>query len=173
MSPADWRALIEAYLEGRLSAEAFMRRFVDGWRNSAGSVPRAIAAMQTTVEGFEADVLESGEEGAVSDDELRQAAQRALANLGEEPTVAPHTPPRNMTAPISERGKPSSSATSPTGYGLYPSMREYPASRALRVAAINSSAVLNSAITPWRAAAVVGSLTWRSPCTSDRHGRPV
>lgn len=91
MSPADWRALIEAYLDGRLSAEAFMRRFVDGWRASGGAVPRAIAAMQTTVEAFEADVLDAGEEGAVSDDELRQAAQRALANLDEEPLVAPHT----------------------------------------------------------------------------------
>ncbi|MFN3466037.1 MAG: hypothetical protein ACK4X1_18375, partial [Terricaulis sp.] len=61
MSPSDWRALIEAYLDGRLSAEAFMRRFVDGWRASGGAVPRAIAAMQTTVEAFEADVLEAGE----------------------------------------------------------------------------------------------------------------
>ncbi len=91
MTPADWRALIEAYLDGRLSAEAFMRRFVDGWRNSGGVVPRAIASMQTTVEAFEADVLEAGEEGAVSDDELRQAAQQAIANLSEEPAVAPHT----------------------------------------------------------------------------------
>ena len=91
MTPGDWRALLEAYLDGRLSAEAFMRRFVDGWRTSGAAVPRAIAAMQTTVEAFEADVLEAGEEGAVNDDELRQAAQRALANLSEEPAVAPHT----------------------------------------------------------------------------------
>ena len=91
MTPGDWRALIEAYLDGRLSAEAFMRRFVDGWRTSGAAIPRAIAAMQTTVEAFEADVLSAGEEGAVSDDELRQAAQRALAGLSEEPTVAPHT----------------------------------------------------------------------------------
>ncbi len=91
MSPADWRALIEAYLDGRLSAEAFMRRFVDGWRSTGGAVPRAVAAMQATVEAFEADVLEAGEEGAVGDDELRQAAQRAITNLGEEPPVAPHT----------------------------------------------------------------------------------
>lgn len=91
MSPADWRALIEAYLDGRLSAEAFMRRFVDGWRASSGSAPRAIVALQSTVEAFEAEVLDVGEEGAVNDDELRQAAERALANLGEEPPVAPHT----------------------------------------------------------------------------------
>lgn len=91
MTPADWRALIEAYLDGRLSAEAFMRRFVDAWRAAGGGVPRAIAAMQTTVEAFEASVLEAGEEGGVNDDELRHAAQRALANLAEEPAVAPHT----------------------------------------------------------------------------------
>ncbi len=97
MSPADWRALIEAYLDGRLSAEAFMRRFVDGWRTTGGVVPRAITAMQPTVEAFESDVLGAGEEGAVSDDELRQAAQSALANLGEEPPVAPHTFDRTRT----------------------------------------------------------------------------
>ena len=91
MTPGEWRALIEAYLDGRLSAEAFMRRFVDAWRSARGAIPRAIAAMQTTVEAFEAEVLDAGEEGAVSDDELRQAAQRALANLAEEPAVAPHT----------------------------------------------------------------------------------
>jgi hypothetical protein len=91
MTSADWRALIEAYLDGRLSAEAFMRRFIDGWRASGGAIPRAVAALQPTVEAFEAGVLEAGEEGAVSDDELRQAAQRALSDLSEEPPVAPHT----------------------------------------------------------------------------------
>ena len=91
MTPADWGALIEAYLDGRLSAEAFMRRFIDGWRSAGSAVPRAVASMQPTVEAFEAAVLEAGEEGAVSDDELRNAAQRALAILAEEPAVAPHT----------------------------------------------------------------------------------
>lgn len=91
MTAADWRALIEAYLDGRLSAEAFMRRFVDAWRIAGGAVPSAIAAMQAHVEAFEAAVLEAGEEGAVEDDELRQAAQRAIYNLTEEPAVAPHT----------------------------------------------------------------------------------
>ncbi|MEZ5996673.1 MAG: hypothetical protein R3C25_13075 [Hyphomonadaceae bacterium] len=89
MTPADWRALIEAYLDGRLSAEAFMRRFIEGWQAGA-PLPRAIADLQVAVEAFEAQVNETREEGAVSDDELRQAAQRALANLGEEgPGFAP------------------------------------------------------------------------------------
>jgi hypothetical protein len=90
VSIADWRALIEAYLDGRLSAEAFARRFIEGWR-AGGAVPGAVAAMQVTVEAFEADVLDAGEEGAVSDDELRQAAQRALSELGYEASVSPHT----------------------------------------------------------------------------------
>lgn len=91
MNAADWRALIEAYLDGRLSAEAFMRRFIDAWRAVDGAVPRAIASMQSHVEAFEAEVNEAREEGAVNDDELRQAAQRALANLREEATVSSHT----------------------------------------------------------------------------------
>jgi hypothetical protein len=88
----DWRALIDAYLDGRLSAEAFARRFVESRRGSRGqAVPHAIQDLLVTVEAFEADVLEAQEEGAVSDDELRNAAQRARANLSEEPPVAPHT----------------------------------------------------------------------------------
>jgi len=68
-----------------------MRRFVDAWRASGGVAPRAITALQPHVEAFEAEVAEAREEGAASDDELRQAAQRALSNLREEPTVSPHT----------------------------------------------------------------------------------
>jgi hypothetical protein len=90
MTLADWRALIEAYLDGRLSAEAFMRRFIEGWTAGA-PLPRAIAEFQVVVEQFEASVREAGEEGAVDDDDMRQAAQRALAALSEEPSVAPHT----------------------------------------------------------------------------------
>lgn len=91
MSGADWRALIEAYLDGRLSAEAFMRRFMDAWRAGGERPPHAVEALQANVEAFEADVIDAGEEGAVSDDELRQAAQRALSLLNEEPPASPHT----------------------------------------------------------------------------------
>lgn len=90
MSPADWRALIEAYLDGRLSAEAFMRRFIEGWTAGA-PLPRPIVELQVAVEAFEAEVRAAGEEGAVEDDALRQAAQRALAGLEEEPGPTAHT----------------------------------------------------------------------------------
>jgi hypothetical protein len=90
MTPAEWRALIEAYLDGRLSAEAFMRRFIEGWRAGA-SPPQAIADLQAAVEQFESEVNAAGEEGAANDDALRQASQRALARLRDEPGVAPHT----------------------------------------------------------------------------------
>src|SRR6185503_17366411 len=91
MTPAEWRALIEAYLDGRLSAEAFMRRFIEAWQTSRASIPQAIVNLQPHVEAFESQVNEAQEEGAVNDDELRQAAERTLSNLREEPAVAPHT----------------------------------------------------------------------------------
>jgi hypothetical protein len=90
MTSADWRALIEAYLDGRLSPEAFMRRFIEGWTAGA-ALPRAIAELQVAVEAFEAEVRDAAEEGVVNDDDMRSAAQRALALLREEPTVSPHT----------------------------------------------------------------------------------
>ncbi|MBY0564351.1 MAG: hypothetical protein K2P58_09205 [Hyphomonadaceae bacterium] len=90
MTPADWRALIEAYLDGRLSAEAFMRRFIEGWTSGA-PLPRAVVDLQVAVELFEARVRAAGEDGATDDDDLRQAARRAAAMLSDEPGVSPHT----------------------------------------------------------------------------------
>jgi hypothetical protein len=92
MISAEWRALIEAYLDGRLSAEAFMRRFIEAWTAGA-AVPRAIVELQVAVEAFEAQVNDAREEGAVNDDDLRQAATRALANLSDDdaPSIGPHT----------------------------------------------------------------------------------
>ncbi len=91
MTPADWRALIEAYLDGRLSAEAFMRRFIEAWQHSPAPIPGAIERLQAHVEAFEAEVNAAREEGAANDDELRQAARRALVNLGDDTSVSPHT----------------------------------------------------------------------------------
>lgn len=88
MNPADWRSLIEAYLDGRLSAEAFMRRFVEAWTQGA-PLPDAIVRLQVAVEAFEAEVTAAAEDGVVGDDDLRAAAQRALDALAGE--GAPYT----------------------------------------------------------------------------------
>ncbi|WP_395644996.1 hypothetical protein [Terricaulis sp.] len=95
MSPADWRALIEAYLDSRLSAEAFTRRFVEAWRE--GDAPRWVAQLQPAVEAFEADLQDTREEGAINDDDLRDAARRALAIASEDAGVSPHTFDRTRT----------------------------------------------------------------------------
>lgn len=68
-----------------------MRRFIEAWQNSPRAIPQAIVALQPHVEAFESQVAETREEGAVNDDELRQAAQRALFNLGEDVSVGPQT----------------------------------------------------------------------------------
>jgi hypothetical protein len=91
MTPADWRALLEAYLDGRLSAEAFMRRFVDAWRAADGAVPRPIADMQSEVEAFEAVVAEAREEGVAEDDAMRESARRARIALAGQPELGATT----------------------------------------------------------------------------------
>ena len=90
MTPADWRALIEAYLDGRLSAEAFMRRFIEAWESGA-PLPRPIVDLQVAVEAFEAAVRDAGEEGVVNDEDMRQAAQRTRGLLGEQADPPPRT----------------------------------------------------------------------------------
>ncbi len=94
MTNADWRALIEAYLDARLSAEAFMRRFMDAWRAAHAALeppPRAVADLQVAVEAFESDVMAAQEEGAVNDDDLRQTAQRALIELRDATPASART----------------------------------------------------------------------------------
>ena len=97
MTAADWRALIEAYLDGRLSAEAFVRRFQEAWNAERGRAPRAVAELQVLIEAFEADVLDAGEDGAVNDDELRRAAQNAVIELRDGPAAAASTFDRTRT----------------------------------------------------------------------------
>jgi hypothetical protein len=89
VSPADWRALIEAYLDGRLSPEAFARRFLEGVRTATGG-PRAIAELYPIVEAFEAEA-QRADGGTTNDDDMRMGASRAHAALRDEPTIAPHT----------------------------------------------------------------------------------
>ncbi|MES1156721.1 MAG: colicin immunity domain-containing protein [Alphaproteobacteria bacterium] len=85
MTIADWRALIEAYLDARISAEAFSRRFMEAERAArthSEPLPRGITEMRDAVEAFAAE--SDGREGDVNDDEMRFAARRALNGLGAD-----------------------------------------------------------------------------------------
>ncbi|MBI3439874.1 MAG: hypothetical protein HY054_14705 [Proteobacteria bacterium] len=95
MNTADWRALIEAYLDGRLSAEAFTRRFLEAYQPD-GRAPRAISELQVVVEAFEADVTAAMEDSQVNDDELRRAAQNALAELRDTNDGPPRPQPQTF-----------------------------------------------------------------------------
>ena len=89
MTVADWRALIEAYLDNRLSPEAFARRFLEAVRASS-SGPKAIADLYPTVEAFDAEA-QRVDLGLTNDDDMRSAAVRALRAMSEEPSVQQHT----------------------------------------------------------------------------------
>jgi anti-sigma factor RsiW len=89
VSPADWRALIEAYLDGRLSPEAFARRFLEGVRTAAGG-PQAIADFFPIVEAFEAEA-QRADGLTTNDDDMRLGASRALSALRDEPAIQQHT----------------------------------------------------------------------------------
>ena len=91
MTAADWRALIEAYLDGRLSAEAFARRFNEAWiaqLNALAPFPPAIQTLFSAVEQYSESEPAEGD-----DDDMRQSAQRALRELELEhgPTITPQT----------------------------------------------------------------------------------
>lgn len=89
MNAADWRALIEAYLDGRLSPEAFARRFLEGVANSTAG-PQAIEDIYPAVEAFNEEA-QRADGYTTNDDDMRMAASRALSALRDEPAVAPHT----------------------------------------------------------------------------------
>lgn len=90
MTAADWRALIEAYLDGRLSPEAFARRFIEGVRNASGG-PEAIADLYPVVEAFN-DEAQREDGYATNDDDMRMAASRALSALrDDEPALQAQT----------------------------------------------------------------------------------
>ncbi len=86
MSPAEWRALLEAFVSGRISADAFHRRFFEGWRaNRDGPVP-APAAIETlfyTVEAYDEEP-ELRSDTSASEQEMLEAARKALQQLREE-----------------------------------------------------------------------------------------
>lgn len=94
MNAAEWRALIEAYVAGRLSADAFKRRFLEAFHAAAQTralVPNAVQELAYTVDAYAGDPLARGADIA-EDSDLEAAARRALAALPEvveEPAAAP------------------------------------------------------------------------------------
>ncbi|MGE0045451.1 MAG: colicin immunity domain-containing protein [Hyphomonadaceae bacterium] len=86
MSPAEWRALIEAFMDGRLSAEAFVRRFLEA-RTAAlragARLPGAIETLHHIVDEYVSG-QQAANEYEPDETQLRQGARIALAELRED-----------------------------------------------------------------------------------------
>jgi Bacterial self-protective colicin-like immunity len=83
MTPADWRALLEAFLESRLSADAFARRFLEAWRGArerAEAVPPSIQRLAPVVEIY-SPTARAGHPFEASEAQLRAGAEEALRTL--------------------------------------------------------------------------------------------
>jgi hypothetical protein len=83
MTADEWRALVEAYVEGRISADAFKRRFMEAFKAAAvarGAVPAPIQELAYVVDAYAGDPTARGHD--VTDDaQLMAAARTALARM--------------------------------------------------------------------------------------------
>lgn len=95
MTPAAWRELIDAYASGRISADAFKRRFVEAFEAAVASrapTPAAVQELAYTVEAYAGDPTARGHDVA-DDEDLQRAARKALAHLPvDADTAAPSAP---------------------------------------------------------------------------------
>lgn len=95
MGHADWAALISAFVEGRLGADTFKRRFLEAFASAARerrAVSPKVQALYFVVEDYAGDPMGRGH--AVSDDaDLLAAARAALIELHELAPPEPATPP--------------------------------------------------------------------------------
>jgi hypothetical protein len=85
MTSSEWRALIEAYLDGRLSADAFTRRFLEASRTAQEriqSIPSAIEGLRYVVEAYDAGAA-PGDPLKSDETELRRACEAALMGLSQ------------------------------------------------------------------------------------------
>lgn len=90
MTPLEWRALVDAYVGGRLSADTFKRRYVEAFEAAIAaraSVPRAVQELYFTVEAYGGDPMGRGHDVA-DDAAMAEAARRALGQLATEPALA-------------------------------------------------------------------------------------
>lgn len=83
MTADEWRALVEAYVDGRISADAFKRRFMEAFKAAAaarGSVPAPIQELAYVVDAYAGDPTARGHD--VSDDaQLMAAARLTLSRM--------------------------------------------------------------------------------------------
>jgi hypothetical protein len=90
MTPLDWRQLIEAFVEGRLGADAFRRRFLEAFEACVAArapVPAPVQTLYFTVEAYGGDPMGRGHD--VTDDaDLAHAARQAFETLAGEPELA-------------------------------------------------------------------------------------
>jgi hypothetical protein len=90
MTPGAWRELVEAYVEGRLSADAFKRRFTEAFAAAVASrapTPAAVQDLAYTVEAYAGDPTARGHDVA-DDEDLQRAARKALAFLPQDAAAA-------------------------------------------------------------------------------------
>jgi len=103
MTPSAWRELIDAYVSGRLSADAFKRRFkeaFDGAVATRAPTPPAVQELAYTVEAYAGDPTARGHDVA-DDDDMQRAARKALTHLpvdAQPGPTAPAMPPEDMAA---------------------------------------------------------------------------
>lgn len=91
MGSSEWRALLTAFLEGRLSAATFAKRFSEAFDvvvKTRQPVPPRIQDLYFVVEAYAGDPMGRGHD-VTDDQDLRAAAAAALAALPEaEPVFA-------------------------------------------------------------------------------------
>jgi len=104
MSSDEWRALIEAYLEGRLSAATFAKRFTEAFDVVARTRQPVHARIQDlffVVEAYGGDPMGRGHD-VTDDQDLRAAAAAALAALPASLHEAEAAPPSGAAEPLPE-----------------------------------------------------------------------
>ncbi len=101
MTPGAWRELVDAYVGGRLSADAFKRRFAEAFAAAVAArapTPAAVQELAYTVDAYAGDPMARGHDVA-DDEDLQRAARRALTLLPEEVGAsATAAAPPQMTA---------------------------------------------------------------------------
>lgn len=100
MQREDWLSLIAAYVEGRLGADTFKRRFLEAFEVVVAArtpVPAKVQALYFVVDAYGGDPMGRGHD--VSDDaQLETAARAALFELGWMPPAPAEPAPEPVEA---------------------------------------------------------------------------